>query len=95
MRLRLLFLWELPASSRRWCRTKARATYEGWCRKAEAKLSWANHVDFMLQRGPRLQPGAFGAWDDLRSGAELQIFDARTSGPDLAALSSGKDRRSG
>src|SRR3954470_24146459 len=26
---------------------EAKATYEGWCRKAEAKVSWANHVDFI------------------------------------------------
>src|SRR4249920_3119260 len=26
---------------------ESQATYEGWCRKAEAKLNWANHVDFI------------------------------------------------
>src|SRR6185312_12486831 len=26
---------------------ESQATYEGWCRKAEARLNWANHVDFI------------------------------------------------
>src|SRR5687768_13750856 len=26
---------------------ESRATYEGWCRKAEARVNWANHVDFV------------------------------------------------
>src|SRR6266581_4184563 len=25
---------------------EARASYEGWCRAAEAKINWASHVDF-------------------------------------------------
>src|SRR3989304_1555740 len=25
---------------------EARASYEGWCRKAEARIHWAGHVDF-------------------------------------------------
>jgi methionyl-tRNA formyltransferase len=54
---------------------ESRATYEGWCRKAEAKISWASHVDFVynLIRGCNPAPGA---WTTLE-GKELQIFDAR------------------
>jgi methionyl-tRNA formyltransferase len=54
---------------------ESRATYEGWCRKAEAKINWANHVDFVynLIRGCNPAPGA---WTTL-GGQELQIFDAR------------------
>ena len=54
---------------------ESRATYEGWCRKAEAKINWASHVDFTynLIRGCNPAPGA---WTTLE-GKELQIFDAR------------------
>src|SRR5215210_7902028 len=51
------------------------ATYEGWCRKAEARISWSNHVDFIYNtiRGRNPAPGA---WTTVE-GKELQIFDAR------------------
>jgi len=54
---------------------EAQASYEGWCRKAEARINWANHVDFVynLVRGCNPAPGA---WTTLE-GKELQIFDAR------------------
>ena len=54
---------------------EAQASYEGWCRKAEARINWASHVDFVydLIRGCNPAPGA---WTTLE-GAELQIFDAR------------------
>jgi methionyl-tRNA formyltransferase len=54
---------------------EARATYEGWCRKAEAKINWSNHVDFVynLIRGCNPAPGAWTTFE----GKELQIFDAR------------------
>src|SRR5207302_1143693 len=26
---------------------ESHASYEGWCRKAEARINWANHVDFV------------------------------------------------
>jgi methionyl-tRNA formyltransferase len=54
---------------------ESRATYEGWCRKAEAKLNWANHVDFVYNAIRGCNP-APGAWTTLE-GKELQIFDAR------------------
>jgi len=54
---------------------EARASYEGWCRAAEAKINWANHVDFIynLIRGCNPAPGA---WTTL-NGKKLQIFDSR------------------
>ncbi len=54
---------------------ESHASYEGWCRKAEARINWANHVDFVynLVRGCNPAPGA---WTTLE-GKELQIFDAR------------------
>jgi len=54
---------------------ESRATYEGWCRKAEAKLNWATHVDFVYNTIRGCNP-APGAWTTLE-GKELQIFDAR------------------
>jgi methionyl-tRNA formyltransferase len=54
---------------------ESRATYEGWCRKAEAKLNWANHVDFIYNTIRGCNP-APGAWTTLQ-GTELQIFDAK------------------
>src|SRR5229473_5812121 len=54
---------------------EARASYEGWCRAAEAKINWASHVDFIynLVRGCNPAPGA---WTTL-NGKKLQIFDSR------------------
>lgn len=54
---------------------ESQATYEGWCRKAEARIHWANHVDFVynLIRGCNPAPGA---WTTLE-GTELQLYDAR------------------
>ena len=54
---------------------ESQASYEGWCRTAEAKINWANHVDFVhdLIRGTNPAPGA---WTTL-NGETLQIFDCR------------------
>ena len=54
---------------------ESQATYEGWCRKAEARINWANHVDHVYNviRGCNPAPGAWTTLD----GKELQIFDAR------------------
>ncbi len=51
------------------------ASYEGWCRSAEAQIHWHAHVDhvYNLIRGCNPSPGA---WTTLR-GARVQIFDAR------------------
>ena len=54
---------------------ESQASYEGWCREAEARIHWAHHVDFVynLIRGCNPAPGA---WTTV-SGKKLQIFDAR------------------
>jgi methionyl-tRNA formyltransferase len=54
---------------------ESQATYEGWCREAEARIHWHSHVDFVydLIRGCNPAPGA---WTTL-NGQKLQIFDAR------------------
>jgi methionyl-tRNA formyltransferase len=54
---------------------ESKATYEGWCRKPEAKINWSNHVDFVYNtiRGCNPAPGAWTTFE----GKELQIFDAR------------------
>jgi len=54
---------------------ESQASYEGWCRKAEARINWANHADFVYNvvRGCNPAPGA---WTTLE-GKELQVFDAR------------------
>ena len=54
---------------------ESQATYEGWCRKAEARINWANHVDFIYNTIRGCNP-APGAWT-IVEGKELQIFDAR------------------
>jgi methionyl-tRNA formyltransferase len=53
------------------------ASYEGWCRGAEAKIDWAKPVDhvYNLIRGCNPAPGA---WTTL-NGKKLQIFDAKKS----------------
>ncbi|MGQ0651123.1 MAG: methionyl-tRNA formyltransferase [Betaproteobacteria bacterium] len=54
---------------------ESQASYEGWFREAEAKIHWANHVDFIhdLIRGADPAPGA---WTTLQ-GVKLQLFDSR------------------
>ncbi|HYX62948.1 MAG TPA: methionyl-tRNA formyltransferase [Burkholderiales bacterium] len=54
---------------------ESQASYEGWCRKAEARIHWANHVDFIYNTVRGCNP-APGAWTTL-DGKELQLFDAR------------------
>jgi methionyl-tRNA formyltransferase len=51
------------------------ASYEGWCRAAEARINWANHVDFIYDTIRGCNP-APGAWTTL-AGKKIQIFDAR------------------
>jgi methionyl-tRNA formyltransferase len=52
----------------------SKATYESWCRKADAEIDWSKPVDdvYNLIRGTNPQPGA---WTRL-NGQELQIFDS-------------------
>ncbi len=54
---------------------ESQASYEGWCRAAEARIYWHDHVDHIydLIRGCNPAPGA---WTTL-NGTKLQIFDAR------------------
>ena len=52
----------------------SKATYESWCRKADAEIDWAKPVDevYNLIRGTNPQPGA---WTTL-NGQEVKIFDS-------------------
>ena len=54
---------------------ESQASYEGWCRSAEARVNWHNHVDLVydLIRGCDPAPGA---WTPYKGGM-LQLFDAR------------------
>lgn len=54
---------------------ETRATYEGWCREAEARIDWVRPVEqvYDLIRGCNPAPGA---WTTL-NGVKLQIFDCR------------------
>src|SRR5579864_4872132 len=54
---------------------ESQASYEGWCRAAEAKIDWAKPIEhiYNLIRGCNPAPGA---WTTL-NGKKLQIFDAR------------------
>jgi methionyl-tRNA formyltransferase len=54
---------------------ESQATYEGWCREAEARIEWSRPVEhiYNLIRGCNPAPGA---WTML-NGAKLQIFDCR------------------
>jgi methionyl-tRNA formyltransferase len=54
---------------------ESQASYEGWCRDAEARLNWANHIDFVYNTIRACNP-APGAWTTL-NGQKVQIFDAR------------------
>jgi methionyl-tRNA formyltransferase len=51
------------------------ASYEGWFRAAEARISWATHVDFIHNLIRAANP-APGAWTTL-NGKKVQIFDCR------------------
>src|SRR5512135_1358565 len=54
---------------------ESQASYEGWFRANEAKVSWHNHVDFIhnLIRGADPAPGA---WTTI-AGKKLQLFGSR------------------
>ena len=51
------------------------ASYEGWFREAEAKISWASHASVIhnLIRGCDPAPGAWTTF----GGVKLQLFDSR------------------
>jgi methionyl-tRNA formyltransferase len=52
---------------------EALATYESWCKKADAEIDWSKPVDevYNLIRGTNPQPGAWTTFD----GNALKIFD--------------------
>ena len=54
---------------------ESQATYEGWCREAEARINWANHADqiYNLIRGCNPAPGAWTRWGEKK----LTIFESR------------------
>ena len=54
---------------------EAQASYEGWCREAEARVHWGHHVDavYNLIRGCNPAPGAWTTLD----GKKLELYDAR------------------
>lgn len=54
---------------------ESKATYESWCRKAEAEVDWSQPVDkvYNLIRGTNPQPGA---WTTV-GGNEVQVYDSR------------------
>jgi len=54
---------------------ESKASYEGWCREAEARIHWAHHVDhvYNLIRGCNPAPGAWTTFN----GKKLEIHDAR------------------
>ena len=54
---------------------ESEASYEGWCRAAEAKVNWNNHVDFIHDTIRGCDP-APGAWTTL-GGRKLQLFGSR------------------
>jgi methionyl-tRNA formyltransferase len=54
---------------------ESQASYIGWCRDAEARINWHNHIDLVynLIRGCNPAPGAWTTY----GGRKLQVFDAR------------------
>lgn len=57
---------------------ESQASYEGWCRGAEARINWHNHVDLIynLIRGCDPSPGAWTVFN----GKKLQLFETRKHG---------------
>jgi len=53
---------------------ESQATYESWCKKADARIDWSKPMDevYNLIRGTNPQPGAW----TMRDGAEVKIFDS-------------------
>ncbi len=70
---------------------ESQATYEGWCRKAEARINWANHVDFVYNpiRGCNPAPGRL---DHARRQEAADLRRAQAPGAHLRR-GQGQDRR--
>ena len=62
-----------------WTQDEGQATYEGWVREAEARINWANHVDFVydLIRGCNPAPGAWTTMKSDNGEQKLYLFDAK------------------
>ncbi len=62
-------------SAPRIAQIEAEASYESWCRAADAEIDWAEPAEKIhcLIRGTDPQPGAWTTFD----GNELQLFDTR------------------
>jgi len=62
-----------------WTQDEKEATYEGWVRDAEARVNWANHVDFVydLIRGCNPAPGAWTTFKSGETEQKLYLFDAK------------------
>ena len=54
---------------------ESQASYEGWCRANEARVNWANHVDFIHNTIRGCDP-APGAWTTV-GGKKLQLFGSK------------------
>ncbi|MGH8744767.1 MAG: methionyl-tRNA formyltransferase, partial [Burkholderiales bacterium] len=65
----------LAGQHREMVQDENQASYEGWCRAAEARIYWHHHADFIynLIRGCNPAPGA---WTTL-AGKKIQLFDSR------------------
>jgi len=62
-----------------WTQDEKEATYEGWVRDAEARINWANHVDFIydLIRGCNPAPGAWTTLNSEGGEQKLYLFDSK------------------
>jgi len=62
-----------------WTQDEKEATYEGWVREAEARINWANHVDFIydLIRGCNPAPGAWTTLNSEGGEQKLYLFDSK------------------
>jgi methionyl-tRNA formyltransferase len=69
-----------------WTQDEKEATYEGWVREAESRITWASHVDFVydLIRGCNPAPGAWTTFKKAAAEGEepaepqkLYLFDAK------------------
>lgn len=56
---------------------ESQATYEGWCKKEQARIDWSEPADrvYNLIRGTNPQPGAW----TTHAGRTLQIYDSEKS----------------
>ena len=83
--------WSSPGKHTETVQDESQASYEGWCRAAEAKIDWAKHVDhvYNLIRGCNPAPGAWTTFN----GKKLQIFDCAQAPGAHLRRGEGQDRR--